>query len=451
MAVRSIQNRLLALGLAIVFAVGAGTTWFGYWRAVHEVDELVDAQLAQYAQILLALTRAGDRAEIAFPAMHGHNERTRIVFQVWETEDGAAMLTLTSPGLSRQWPERVAKDGYSNARIGDQSWRCFAATDEQGEHRVWVALSLHDRNQLTGAIALNNVKSYALGLPVLAVLLAVAIRRGLVPLRRMESELGDRSPERLDPLSEDETAQELRPLIRTMNALFRRVVRALDNERRFTSDAAHELRTPLAALKVQLQVAQRTPDIDAKQAALGKAMRGAERMTRLVEQLLSLARLESGAARFDMEPFDLSALVEDLVSEMKPAAGEKDCELAADLEPERIVYGKPDLIAILLRNLVDNALRYSPGRGKVVIRLSDEPGHIVLAVLDDGPGVAAADRGRLGERFQRFAAQNVEGVGLGLSIVLRIAELHGTTVAFGNGLDSRGLGVTLQLRKPQGS
>lgn len=445
MALRSLQARLLALALSAVVAVGGATAWLAYRSAVHEVDELVDAQLVQYARIMLALSTAGDDDEIAFPEMRGHNERTRILFQIWDVGHGEPQLLLTSPGASRDWPAGVARDGYSNARIGEQSWRCFAATDEKGEHMIWAGLDLHDRDQLTRDIAWNNVKSYALGLPVLGFLLVMAVRRGLRPVKRMESDLHERSPERLDPLSENDVPSELQPLVVTMNSLFGRVSRTLDNERRFTSDAAHELRTPLAALRVQLQVAQRTQVEEERNGAVAKALLGADRMTHLVGQLLALARLDTAAAAASSEPFELSALAEDALREMQPAAAEKHCRLSSDIEPELMIAGNPDLLAVLIRNLLDNALRYGTVGGRVELVLLREGDRIVLRVADDGPGVALQDQARLGERFQRFSSQAVEGVGLGLSIVRRIAELHGAEVEFGVGLDGKGLGITLSF------
>lgn len=445
MAVRSIQTRLLVLGLAVVLGVGAMTAWLGYRRAVHEVDELVDAQLAQYARIMLALAYAGSDDEMELPVLLGHRYQSRILFQIWEREAGKQRLVLSSPGAARDWPAGVAREGYSVARIGGRSWRCFAGLDARGEHAVWTCLDLRIRDELARDIAFNNVQPYAIGLPALALLLMAAIRRGLLPLRRMEAELSDRSPERLDPLSETGAPAELRPLVKAMNALFGRVTRTLDNERRFTSDAAHELRTPLAALRVQLQVAQRSQDEGEQQAAIAKALRGAERMTHLAGQLLALARLDSSAVAGVREPFDLSALTEDAIREMAPAAAKQQCRLESDIEPELLIHGHPDLLTVLIRNLLDNALRYGAGGGRIEVRLRRAADAIVLQVADAGPGIAAAERARLGERFQRFAPQAVEGVGLGLSIVRRIAELHGAAVVFGEGLDGKGLGVTLRF------
>jgi two-component system sensor histidine kinase QseC len=230
-----------------------------------------------------------------------------------------------------------------------------------------------------------------------------------------------------------------------MNNLFGRVSRTLDNERRFTSDAAHELRTPLAALRMQLQVAQRTQDEGEKQAAVAKALRGAERMTHLVGQLLALARLENANATGSADVFDLSALTEDALRELAPAAADKPCRLEHDIGPELMIHGNPDLVAVLIRNLLDNALRYSATGGRIEVRLMHVAGSIVLRVADDGSGVAVENREKLGSRFQRFSSQAVEGVGLGLSIVRRVAELHGASVAFSDGLDGRGLCVEVRF------
>jgi two-component system sensor histidine kinase QseC len=445
MMLRTIQARLMTLGLAVVVVVGVVTGWMGYRRAVHEVDELVDAQLAQYARVMLALTYIGSDEQVELPVIKGHAYQSRLLFQLWEKESEKPRLILSSVGAPQAWPPDVMRDGYSIARIGGRSWRCFAARDEDKEHTIWTGLDLSVRDELARDIAFNNLKPYAFGLPILAFLLIVTIQRGLIPLRRMDAELGNRSPERLDPLSENEAPSELLPLIRTMNNLFGRVSRTLDNERRFTSDAAHELRTPLAALRMQLQVAQRTQDEGEKQAAVAKALRGAERMTHLVGQLLALARLESANATGCADVFDLSALTEDAIRELAPAAADKPCRLEHDIAPELMIHGNPDLLAVLLRNLLDNALRYSATGGRIEVRLMHEAGSNVLRVADDGSGVAVEDREKLGARFQRFSSQAVEGVGLGLSIVRRVAELHGASVAFSDGLDDRGLCVEVRF------
>ncbi|NTV96587.1 MAG: two-component sensor histidine kinase [Thiobacillus sp.] len=434
---QSIQARVLVPVMLAVLVVGLVTAWLAYQRAVHEVDELFDAQLSQYVRIMLALAHDRDDDEVAPPHIHGHRYESRMLFQIWQYEHGRPRLLIRSPDSPLAWPEGVARDGYSQVRIGDRVWRSFAAADEDGELLAWAALDLDIRDHLAGDIAKDNLRPYLYGLPILALVLWLAIRQGLAPLRRLETELASRSPDRLDSLPEAGLARELNPLVRTLNRLFGRVGKTIENERRFTSDAAHELRTPLAALRVQLQVAQRTPDEAERRSAIDKALLGAGRMAHLVIQLLSLARLESSGTAGEMRPVDLNALAGEVVADLVGMATDKGVELELDTAGAGQVRGNPDLLRVLVRNLVDNALRYTPAGGRVLVSLA---GH-VLRVADNGPGVESAGREKLGLRFHRFGPQSAEGVGLGLSIVRRIAELHGATVNFRDGLEGAGLTV----------
>ncbi len=442
----SIQTRLLSLSILSVLIVVLAGGWLAFREAGHEVDELVDGQLVQYARIMLALAHSGDEdRNVELPLFKGSRSARRMLFQIWEHGREGDKLLLHSPDMAQSWPAGVARTGYSNLRLGDSTWRCLAAADDENKHYVLAALDMHVRDELSRDIAWVNLKPYLYSIPILAFLLAWGIHRGLAPLRKLDADLAVRSPERLGALADAELPLELSPLVATMNRLFGRVARTLDNERRFTSDAAHELRTPLAALLVQLQVAQRVQDESEKQAAVAKALRGAERMSHLVGQLLALARLDGAQESAQHLEFDLSALLEDAVREMTPTAAEKGRHLECRIEPDLTVLGNPDLLGVLIRNLLDNALRYGAVDGRINVQMTREAGKAVLRVADDGPGVAPADLEKLGTRFQRFAPQSIEGVGLGLSIVRRIAELHGAQLDFGPGLDRKGLGVTLRI------
>lgn len=450
----SIQARLLGLSMLAVLVVGLFTVWLAYKRAVHEVDELIDAELAQYVGIMLALMEGGDdddEHEVKPPHFHGHDYEHELRFQVWRVEEGVPGLLIRSPRAPRRWPDGVAREGYSEALLEGHPWRFFAAADDEGERIAWAALDLEIRDHLAGEIAEDNMRPYLFGLPILALILWFSIRHGLAPLRRLEVDLASRSPERLDSLSEAGLPRELNPLVRTMNRLFGRVGRTLEQERRFTSDAAHELRTPLAALRVQLQVAQRTPDESERRAAIGKALLGADRMTHLVVQLLALARLENAGLAGQAESVDLAELAGEVVADLEAMAAEKTIRLRAELAGEAILEGNPDLLRALIRNLVDNALRYARPGGRVTVGLRVDGERMTLRVADDGPGVAPEEREKLGQRFHRFGPQKAEGVGLGLSIVGRIAALHGASVRFGDGLEGRGLGVEVVFPRQAGA
>ncbi len=441
----SIQSRLLLLVLGSVLVVELMTAWSGYRRALHEVDELLDAQLGQYAQIALALAWEGDDEEVESPPVRVHRYQHKLLFQIWEVNDHERHLMLRSPEAPHGWPAGVKEEGYSEAMLGEHAWRFLAVGDPNTERLVLVAHDLHIRDELARGIALSNMMPYLFGVPVLVVLLILAIRGGLWPLHGLAAALTARAPDRLDDLPEADMPHELVPPVRAMNQLFARIRTAMDNERRFTSDAAHELRTPLAAMHIQLQVAARTPDEDERLAAIAKALRGTGRMTHLVEQLLALARLEGAGTVGGMQPIDLSALLGEAQAEAERSAVAKEVALAEHVQPGLSVQGNPDLLRALLRNLLDNAVRYVDQGGRMEVSLGEQGGRAVLRVADDGPGVAAEERDRLGLRFHRFGPQTAEGVGLGLSIVRRIAELHGAELSFGEGLDGRGLGVTVRF------
>jgi len=447
----SIQARLLSLTLLVLFVAGGMTAWLGYYNALHEADELVDAQLAQQARIILALGGDSDDEPVNLPGSFFHPYESKLFFQIWGNENGQNLLILHSAGAPREWPQGVARDGYSNMTGGARAFRCFALQDEEGGsgRGVLVAFDMAIRDEIAHFIAWSNLRPYLFGLPVIALLLGMVIRKALAPLRRLEADLASRSADRLDNLDESGAPRELHPLVRGMNHLFARIARTLENERRFTSDAAHELRTPLAALRMQLQVAQRTGDEEERQSALRKAVRGCDRMTHLVAQLLSLARLETDSAQIGLSPLDLGGVVREAVAEMQGIAEVRGLVLSAQIATLPPVLGHVDLLSMLLRNLMGNALNYVPEGGHIEVRLQTLKGEGVLQIMDDGPGVAPQERDKLGLRFHRFGMQSTDGVGLGLSIVRRIAELHSARVVFENGLNGQGLGVRIVFTFPE--
>jgi two-component system sensor histidine kinase QseC len=436
----SIQSRLILLMLASLLAVELVTGWTGYRRAIREADGLLDAQLVQYAQILLSLADEGD--EVSLPDVMAHPYQSKVMFQIWDMKD-APRIMLRSPEAPQQWPEGVAASGYSEIVLAGHAWRFFVASAPDG-HVALAAHDLHIREELAREVALSNVAPYLVAVPVLALLLLLAIRHSLGPLRALASELSGRDPGYLEALQEAGLPRELRPPVHALNQLFDSIRMVMEKERRFTSDAAHELRTPIAALRAQLQVAERTPDPEERRAAIAKALQGANRMTHLVTQLLDLARLEAVSADRPDAKVNLSDLLEEVVAGFYPQSKSKGVQLQVDIE-DCVVDGNSELLRVLLRNLVDNALRYVPQGEKVRVGLAPEMGRVVLTVADSGPGVAIAEQDKLGLRFHRFSDQTIEGVGLGLSIARRITELHGAELTFGDGLEGRGLGVRVSF------
>jgi signal transduction histidine kinase len=271
-----------------------------------------------------------------------------------------------------------------------------------------------------------------------------AIRRGIAPIATVTEQVAGRAPEHLEALAPVTAPQEIRPLIDALNDLFGRVDRALDNERRFTADAAHELRTPLAAIVTQAQVASRARDAAERDQALVQIATSGRRASRLVEQLLLLARLDP-AANLHKEKLRLDQLAAAVCADHGSMALDKNITLELDTSGEIAIHGHADLLRVLLRNLLDNALRYTPAGEKVGVGVTVHGSSVRLTVSDSGPGIPPAERANVMRRFHRLAGQETEGSGLGLSIVARIAELHHASVVLADGMGASGLSVQVSF------
>ena len=274
------------------------------------------------------------------------------------------------------------------------------------------------------------------GLPLLGSWIWFATRRGLVPLDDVAAELGKRAPDRLDPIMPVAAPREVRSLLEALNTLFARVEQAMEKERSFTADAAHELRTPLAAIATQAQVAARARDAAERDHALAQLTASARRASHLVEQLLTLARLDP-ASRPVMSSVRLDTLAAEVCADHGAAALDKQITLELDAPAAVSVTANEAMLRILLRNLIDNAVRYTPAGGKIGVGVTAR----MLTVSDSGPGIPASKRDDALRRLHRLAGQDIEGSGLGLSIVARIAELHGATLELADGIGQPGLTV----------
>ena len=322
--------------------------------------------------------------------------------------------------------------GFVNQKIGRKKdmWRIFWLTSADKNFTIAVGQELEFRDDAALELVEETLLPWLVGLSVLLLAVIWMVSRELRPLRRIADELSERDTDNLHPLSLSGQASEILPLIKAINTQFSRIEQMLQRERGFISDSAHELRSPLTALKVQLEVAQLADDdAAARHQALQKLNQGIDRSTRLVEQLLALSRLDSAAAAANDEPLDWPALVNAAVNEQLPAAEEKKINVKTSTDGSApTTCGQPLLWALLLRNLLDNAVRYSPEEAQISIELKDE----TLSVTNSNTVVAAEYLPRLKERFFRPAGQKSTGSGLGLSIVERIAELHRCRVALTN-------------------
>lgn len=432
----SLRWRLLLLVSVATLLIWAAAAALSYRQARHEVQELMDGQLAQSAALLLAQAThepeylADLAAEMA--ALRGVRQRRNqltLEFRVLR-KDGTAMAHSTRAPA----PAPDAELGYADIVHEGQPWRSLIMETANGAYRIQVAQSIPLRDKEALEIATKTVLPLGLFIPLLIGLIYFSVRRGLKPLDDLAAEVSARSSENLQTLPAAHVPMEARPLVAALNRLLRRLGATLENERRFTADAAHELRTPLAAVRVQAQVALASADVGEQRHALRQVLVGTERATRLVEQLLRLARLDPLARLPAPAPVDLVVLARSALDEARTLAPTRDADLRLDIaEASLPVAGDPDLLAVVMRNLIDNALRYTAPGCAVTVFARREHGEPALGVADTGTGVPAEELPKLIERFYRGRETTTEGSGLGLAIVRRIAELHGARLEVGNG------------------
>lgn len=440
----SLRRRLLAVLLGVTAATWIAVTAYGYFAARHEAEELLDAHLAQSAGLLVA--QAGedlDELDLEHaPALHRYALRT--AFQVWERGKRLRLHSTNAPDARLSQVE----EGFSDAEHGGRRWRVFSTWDRERKVLIQVAERGDARDDIVRSLGKALLMPLLAGLPLLGVALWFGIGRGLQPLIELRRELAQRGPGALAPLQAAGAPEEVEPLVAELNRLFARITETLERERRLTSDAAHELRTPLAVLSTQAQLARSTSSEAVRNEALDGLVAGAERTARLADQMLTLARIESGQTGGARGEVDLREVARAALVEAAPRALAKNIDVALDDGGGVRVQGYGGLLAVLARNLVDNAVRYTPAGGEVRVAVRGAGAHARLEVIDNGPGVPAEEISRLGERFHRLAAPGEQGSGLGLSIVKRIAELHGGTVRISPGPGGAGLAVAVELPLP---
>ena len=312
---------------------------------------------------------------------------------------------------------------------------------------VQVAENRAARDEFARQILLRMILPQALLIVVAGIMLWYAVGRGLAPLRALRLEIESRSHRDLSALPEEQTPQEVRPLIRALNELLERLSLALAAQQRFIADAAHQLRTPIAGLKTQTELALRQTPPGEAQTTLRQLRSGTEQATRLVNQLLSLARAEPPAGRIEAtEHVNLRDLAREATTEWVPRAIERNVDLGFDDRSQHAqVEGDPFLLREMLNNLLDNAIRYTQGGGQVTVCVRSVEGRPVLTIEDNGPGIPEAERTRVFERFYRVLGTGAEGVGLGLAIVREIAQTHGAAVTLARGTSDVGTIVTVSF------
>jgi two-component system, OmpR family, sensor histidine kinase QseC len=437
-APRSLRGRLLALVLGIVAAVwlaAAVTTWVD---VRHELDELLDAHLAQAAALLVARQagEADDEVDVDTPLLHRY--APKVTFQVFH-EGRLARRSANAPDAPLL---PAPRSGFATVTQGGQVWRVYAAQGAERDVQVYVAERADARADILRAVLRGTAWPMLLALPLLALAALWAVHLGLGPLRRLSRVIAERHPGTTDSVELAGAPTELVPMVDALNGLFGRIAGLMAAERRFTADAAHELRTPIAAIRAQAQVALGEAEDSARRQALARTLEGCDRASRLVDQMLTLARLDAAAVA-PAARADLAALVRQVLADLAPAALAKAQDLSLEAPDHAWVAGDDTLLAVLVRNLVDNAVRYSPPGGRIAVRVAAASAGWALSVEDSGPGLNEHDLRRLGERFFRVPGSDESGSGLGWSIVQRVASVHGLGVEVGRSPMLGGLAVSL--------
>jgi len=444
----SIRRRLLVYLLALFASAWALLAILSYSSAQHEIEELFDAELAQQARVLLGITLherrvSGKPDDVQIEVIGtkaGHDYEEKIAFQIWVGQ------RLIRRSQNAPQDALTATDGYSERAIGGHRWRVFGLSDKANEIRVLVGQRTEVRDELIGYIIHDLLLPLLLVAPVIAFLVWSGVGAGLAPLRRLATEILRRSPQQLEPVNIENTPREVQPIVDSLNRLLTQLDSALEAERRFTFNAAHELRTPLAALKTQAQVALRATNSKVRTQAVHQTLAGVDRASHLVGQLLTLARLDPDAAMASYTAIDLVHTARAVVADLAPQAIDKGVEIAfQDTNVSSRIHGDSAAIAILLRNLVDNAIRYTPAGGRVEVTVHEVPEQVVMAVTDSGPGIPETERQNVLSRFYRLPGSSGAGCGLGLSIVQRIAELHRARLELATAPDGHGLQVTVRF------
>ena len=453
----SIRRRLLVAVLSAVLFAWSVMAVSGYLDIRYEVEELLDAQIVQSARVLLAFNTThleqqtpsnkqdGEQNE-KLPdipkRLFGHRYESRLAFQIWTNENKLALRSANAPVA---FPLTDKEYGFDDRTVSSHRWRVFSLPDDNSTLVVKVGQRYDIRQELISNVATKSLVPIIVVLPILALLIWLGIGRAMAPLVRLARQVEIRAPNHLQPVDTGRVPKEARPLINSLNNLFKRLEMAFDGERRFTSDAAHELRTPLAGLKAQAHVALKSNNTESREKALNQMVKGVDHATHLVQQLLTLARLDPDTGLAKYEDVNLTNVTSEVLANLIPYAESKNINLGLYDQLENtsnLIKGNKDVLAILFRNLVDNAIRYTPENGTIDVTISTENDLINVSIADSGPGIPEEDREQVFKRFYRRLVTQASGSGLGLSIASRIAELHHASIKLS---DSKYKGLQIDI------
>ncbi|KRB64174.1 ATP-binding protein [Noviherbaspirillum sp. Root189] len=442
---KSIRKALLfwlCIGLSVGIVAAAAIL---YLRAQEEANQIFDYQMRQ-----LAVSLPSEPFSPVRPGRQGQPDTAQdIVIQIWDSEGLRIYHSHERLALPQD-----ARLGFATVPTREGPWRVY--TTQHGNTVVQVAQPMSARRGVAADTALKTVAPLLLLFPFLGALVWLTVSAGLAPIRRLANDVQSRDVASLAPIADRRLPEEVQPLTHALNDLLARLHVALDAQRAFVADAAHELRSPLTALKLQIQLAERADDPAERSAAFAELRQGFERATRLVQQLLTLARHEPGASPTVREPVDLLAVARNVVSDLSSIASAKDLDLGLESESNRdagdaaeahtaLCSGDGESLRVLLANLVENAIRYTPQGGRITVTVRASQEEAIAEVQDNGPGIPPDHLERVFDRFYRVSGTQAEGSGLGLAIVRHVAEAHGGRIE----LENAGTGLLARLRLPR--
>ena len=417
-------SSLIAIA-AVLLVVGIGAALASYFAVRREAHRFLDKQLQQVAVYAL------DARSLRPAVRSTRNREDDLLVQVWDSAD--APMRSTNPAIAIP---RSSGTGFSNETVARHDWRVYTLVE--GERTVQIAQQIEARTELAEHAALGAVLPIIILIPVAWLFLGLVIYLVMKPLGRIAATLSARSAADTTPIPVAGVPSEVLPLVTAMNHLLSRLQQTLERQRRFISDAAHELRTPLTALSLQIGNLRPLARGAALNARLDDLEAGARRATHLTNQMLQLARLESGTGELTHKPLDLGALAEACIAHLEPIAKARGLHLSMRRNSEVPLAGDARQLQTLLTNLIDNALHYTPPGGEVTVETVDD-GRRGIRITDTGPGLEPELLERVFERFFRAAPQHVEGTGLGLAIARSIADGHGIALTLANRADRSGL------------
>lgn len=444
----SLKGRLLKL-LLIPLAVGLCVIGVAsYFGAYHETEEVYDAQLVHFARVLHRLTlheiEEGDASIKQIDNQSGdmiHSYEKHFAYRVLLGHDVILnSLNSTDFGPSTQ------SEGFTERMIDDTHWRFFVL--REGDVTVEVAEENEVRLDLIRHVLAGIFLPQLVLIPLIGGVIWLGVAKGVQPLSALSALINERNPTSLQPINAPIVPREVAPVIDAINDLMRRMTEVLEKEKHFSNYAAHELRTPLAALKTQIQVALRSKDARQQQALFGDAVHSIDRMSHLVEQLLTFVRVQRSDTA--LESVDLSQICHDVLREIETELVRTNRHIDLQIDAAIHCMGNVELLQALVRNLLSNALKYTREGGRIEMQLKQQSGQIVLSVSDDGIGIEPSAKPKLFDSFFRAAPSHAEGSGLGLAIVKWVADTHHADIAVSSGLDHKGCRFTVTFTPDKG-